>query len=251
MKLKFIGTGSGLASLKRFHSSILLSSSGQKLLVDAGDGISKALLNAGEDFNKIDSIIISHYHPDHFSGIATLLVQMKILERTKPLKIFTHTKLIDDLKSFVFACNIFFETFNFKVDIVGFEFDKELQIGDSIICLPKQNSHITNKHNLKIDFPFISSSFLFTIGNQNIVYTADIGSSKDLMLFKEFSIDYFIVDSTHVELDEIGNAVEKMNVQNVIFTHINDEDENDIVNWVKKQNINRNIFQISKDGLEI
>ena len=72
MVITFIGTGSGEASLKREHSSILISSEKFNLLIDTGDGISKAILKAGIDFNSINGIIFTHLHPDHYSGLAVL-----------------------------------------------------------------------------------------------------------------------------------------------------------------------------------
>ena len=73
MKIKFVGTSSGKASLNRFHSSLLLSSENYNLLVDAGDGISRALLVNGINFNSINGIIFTHLHPDHFSGLPALI----------------------------------------------------------------------------------------------------------------------------------------------------------------------------------
>ncbi|MCK5087559.1 MAG: MBL fold metallo-hydrolase, partial [Melioribacteraceae bacterium] len=98
MKVTFIGTGSGKVSLERFHSSILVSKKNSNLLIDVGDSISRALLNLNISINSIDQILISHNHADHYSGIASLVTQMKLLERSKPLKIFTHQLLSDNLK---------------------------------------------------------------------------------------------------------------------------------------------------------
>ena len=252
MQLKFLGTGSGLTSLKRYHSSILLTTPTHKLLVDAGDGIDRAILNAGESYNEIDSIILSHYHPDHFSGITSLLVQMKILSRTKPIIIFTHSKLIDALNFYIFSCNLFIPMFDFKIEIKGFEFNEQLPIDDSILCIPKQNTHIKNTYDLEIDFPFISSSFLFSVENKNIIFTADIGDKSDLQLFgnKKFA-DYFIVDSTHIELDQIASVVKNLEPKAVYLTHINDEDELSITNWIANQNEIKTIYHIAEDGLTL
>ncbi len=252
MKLKFIGTGSGLTSLKRYHSSILIKTKTNKLLVDAGDGIDRALLNTGESYTEIDSIILSHYHPDHFSGITSLLVQMKILNRIKPLKIFTHTKLIDALNFYIFSCNLFIALFDFKIEIIGFEFNKDLKIDNSLFCVPKQNAHVQNNFKLNINFPFISSSFLFTGENKNIIFTADIGTKNDLYLFEETkSADCFIVDSTHIELDEIGSAVKNIEPKAVYLTHINDADESSIIEWIRKQNIKNNVYHLAEDNFTL
>ena len=84
----FIGTSSAKTSLKRFHSSLLVKSHSFNLLIDCGDGISRALLSQDISLDLIDGILFSHLHPDHSAGFASLIVQMKQLKRKKNLKIF-------------------------------------------------------------------------------------------------------------------------------------------------------------------
>jgi len=87
MKIIFPGTGSGFVSLKRNHASLILKES-KNILIDAGDGIVRALLFSNINPLDIDIIIISHFHPDHFSGLASLITQMKLGGRKRELQIF-------------------------------------------------------------------------------------------------------------------------------------------------------------------
>jgi ribonuclease Z len=102
VKITFVGTGSGKTSLNQFHSSILISSESYNLLIDAGDGISRALLFNEINFNTVDGIVITHFHPDHFSGLPSLIFQMKISDRKKPLDVFIHPSFknfVNDFKN--------------------------------------------------------------------------------------------------------------------------------------------------------
>jgi ribonuclease Z len=83
----FLGTGSGKTSLKRHHSSLLISSQKHNLLVDCGDGISSALIKQNISFCSIGAILISHMHADHYSGLASLITQMKLVGRKETLTI--------------------------------------------------------------------------------------------------------------------------------------------------------------------
>jgi len=117
MKIIFIGTGSGKTNLLRFHSAIVFVSRNYKLLIDAGDGVSRAILKAGLNFNEINSILLTHYHADHFTGIASLITQMKLNKRKTPLRIFTHYKSVLFLRDFFHHTYLFEETFGFDLEI--------------------------------------------------------------------------------------------------------------------------------------
>ncbi|MEE9450779.1 MAG: MBL fold metallo-hydrolase, partial [Ignavibacteriaceae bacterium] len=185
MELTFIGTGSGKASLKRDHSSILISSKQFNLLVDAGDGISKAFLKVGIDFNSLNGIIFSHLHPDHYTGLAALIVQMKLYKRTEPLTIFIHEELLDVIKNFLINSYLFPERLGFKINYEPFTIKKSFLINEEIEVLADQNSHLielTEYENYS-NISFACLSFLFKVGEKRIHYTGDIGKRDDLYLF--------------------------------------------------------------------
>lgn len=236
MKLQFIGTGSGKTSLKRNHSSILISSSKHNLLIDAGDGISKVLLSQNINYNSIDSILFTHYHADHFSGIASLITQMKLTGRKKTLTIFTHKKLINALKNFLNSCYLFDEKFEFDFKIIGFTENEKIIINEEINFTARKNSHIKSKTDLKnyTHINFLSFSFYFEAGKKKIIYTSDIGSADDLLLFKENDADYFITETSHITLEKIYNFYKIQNPKRLFLTHIDDENEEKISAFISK-----------------
>lgn len=71
MKISFLGTGSG-TSTNRAHTAIVYDcDDGTRLLIDASSGNSVAR-NAGElgmPVENFDTVLLSHHHPDHMSGL--------------------------------------------------------------------------------------------------------------------------------------------------------------------------------------
>jgi len=242
MKIIFVGTGSGRTSVKRFHSSFLLKTKKHNLLVDAGDGISKALLKQNISFNSINSILFTHYHADHFTGIGALITQMKLANRTNmakqggPLKIYTHKNLINPLVSLINSVYMFKENLDFEIDINGFNFDAPVQINEEIKFVARQNSHIFQKDFLN-HYPselFVSSSFLFNSENKNIFYSSDVGNKYDLYLFENEKIDLMIIESMHITPEEIYEAFIKIKPKKLLLTHIDDIQEKELKRWHKK-----------------
>lgn len=235
MKIKFIGTGSGKTSLKRFHSSFIISNSTHKLLVDAGDSISRALLSANENYASITSILISHFHPDHVAGLPLLLVQMKMVHRTEPLIIFVHKEEKKFMERFILNSYLFEERLGFNLHFVGYDFEEEIQIENGFSFLARENSHFADYCKLaqKHSLPNVSSSFLFRKENFSLHYTADVGGAQDLLLFDDTNNDYLITEATHITLVEILEYQKQKKLKSIFLTHLPEEleaemDENEL-----------------------
>jgi len=251
LKIKFIGTGSGLTSLKRFHSSFIIYSFDYKLLIDAGDGISKALLLQNISFNEINGLLISHLHPDHFSGLAALLVQMKLTGRKNELDIFINQTIIEFIKKYILQSYIFVDKMGFDINFKPYSDDENVNITEKLSFYAKQNGHL-DKYKLydkSGNIKFSCNSFLFRERDKSVFYSGDIGDKKDLLLFDEFNFNTMIVETSHVSLDEIWDIYRQRNLSNLIFTHISDEDESRLQDFIDslKNVLGKNVF-VAKDG---
>ncbi len=58
------------------------------LLVDSVSNPVVRLEQAGVDFNRLTDVIITHFHPDHVSGLPLLLMDMWLMGRQRPLNIY-------------------------------------------------------------------------------------------------------------------------------------------------------------------
>jgi len=87
----FLGTVSGIPSLKRNHPAIALeyfTDYRDVLLFDCGEGTQKQLMKSGISFMQINNIFISHWHADHFAGLIPLIQTMNLEKRNNPLTIY-------------------------------------------------------------------------------------------------------------------------------------------------------------------
>lgn len=84
-----LGTRGGpLPTKDRAQSSNLLVVSGTLYLIDAGDGVTRRIVQANYDFRKVGKIFITHAHDDHTAGLATLLTSEWELKRAEPIDIY-------------------------------------------------------------------------------------------------------------------------------------------------------------------
>ena len=250
-EIKFIGTSSGKISLNRFHSSFLILTKGYNLLVDTGDGISKALLTQKINFNKIDGILISHLHADHYSGLPSLIAQMKMMNRERDLWIYANKNLIGFLKELINKSYIFLERLGFKIYFTAFIDEEVVHINDNFNFLPKQNSHLDEYANYdkQNKLEFSCSSFLFKINKSEVFYTGDIGSKEDLYLFRDFKIDYIISECAHINLEVIILAYNQLKAKKLYLTHIKDDDEENLSKLKPSKSSKEELIIAAFDGL--
>lgn len=218
MKIKFIGTGSGKTSANRYYTSILLDA-GHVLLVDTGDGISKALQFSNIIYSDIDSILITHFHPDHVSGLPMLLNQMKMENRKKRLIIHVYKDNIHQLIQLCELNLIFFERLGFDVRLKQFSNNNEIEISDGFYVIPRGNSHLD-----KFPLEEIKCFSLF-FEPENIHYTSDLGKPSDILLFNDKEAEYLISECTHVTPEEILNSIEIQKLKKLFLVHVDSEDK--------------------------
>jgi ribonuclease BN (tRNA processing enzyme) len=88
MRLTVVGSGDAFGSGGRFNTCFLLETAKATLLIDCGATALVALKAHGIDPNRIDGIVLSHLHGDHFGAIPFLLLDAQFLaQRERPLLI--------------------------------------------------------------------------------------------------------------------------------------------------------------------
>jgi ribonuclease Z len=253
VKIKFLGTGSGKTSLNRHHSSFLISSTNHTLLVDCGDGISTAILKQDISFSFIDSILISHFHADHFSGLPSLLTQMKLLSRKNDLAIFVHKSEKDFLENFIFHSYLFKERMTFNLKIISLDEDVEIKLNERFSLISKFNSHLDKyrKYDQQNRLGFASLSFLIKDDENSVIYSGDVGSENDLYLFNQ-KADWLITETTHIKQETLLNLFDKLDPSKLILTHIGDDFEKPLNDFHQSLPENRKSrFILAFDGLEL
>jgi len=81
MKLTIAGSGDAFGSGGRLNTCFLLETAKATLLVDCGASAMPALKKQGIDPNRIEAIVLSHLHGDHFGGLPFLLLDAQFLSR--------------------------------------------------------------------------------------------------------------------------------------------------------------------------
>ena len=95
--LQILGCSSATPTKERFPSSQYLTFNGQNILLDCGEGTQMQMLKYGKRFHKLNTILISHLHGDHYFGLIGLLSTMSLQGRSSVLTIIGPAQLMEIL----------------------------------------------------------------------------------------------------------------------------------------------------------
>ena len=82
-----LGTGGTLPVPERALSSLYVRSSGRALLIDCGEGTQVGIRRLGWGFRCLDGLLLTHFHGDHCTGVAGLLLSLEKAGRDEPFHI--------------------------------------------------------------------------------------------------------------------------------------------------------------------
>lgn len=87
-KLIILGTSSAISDENHGNTHIAIKSEQNFILVDCAHSPIVRLEQAGLDFHQLTDLFLTHFHPDHISGVPLLLMNMWLLGRQRPLNIY-------------------------------------------------------------------------------------------------------------------------------------------------------------------
>ena len=87
-KVIILGSSNAISTMGSENTHIVIVGRDRVALIDSVSNPVLRLEQAGLDFNNLTDIIVTHFHPDHVSGLPLLLMDMWLMGRKKPLDIY-------------------------------------------------------------------------------------------------------------------------------------------------------------------
>lgn len=88
LKLQILGSSSAIPTAGRHPTSQFLTIANHHFLIDCGEGTQTQLRRNRIGFGRIDHILISHLHGDHFYGLVPLLTSLHLLDRHREIHLY-------------------------------------------------------------------------------------------------------------------------------------------------------------------
>ena len=98
-KLVILGTSNAIPDEKHENTHMALVGDEHMLLIDCVSNPIVRLRLAGLDIHCLTDLILTHFHPDHVSGVPLLLMDMWLLGRQSPLNIYGLAHTLDRIEA--------------------------------------------------------------------------------------------------------------------------------------------------------
>ncbi len=247
MEIFFLGTGTAIPVRMHSPAGLLIIVDGQPVLLDIGPGTLSRLELGGVSFDRLDTLLLTHFHPDHTLDLATLLQVFNYAPEAQRQRPF-----------FIAACPGMQDFYHRMLDLfpdlapLGYElnikevFREEFMVGKlSVRCAP--TGHTSESIAYRLDD-----------GKHSLVYSGDaavhgelvnLASGADILIC-ECSFPAGWETDDHLNADMVGVVAHQAGVKSVVLTHTYPPAQAvDLVAQVRK-NFNGQI-QLAIDGLHL
>ncbi|HJF34268.1 MAG TPA: MBL fold metallo-hydrolase [Sporosarcina psychrophila] len=212
MKITPIGIWGGYPKANSATSSFLIEHDGFHCLIDCGSGVISSLQNY-LPLEKLDAVVISHYHADHIADLGSLqfsrIINFYLGNQAPPLPIYGH---MEDQENF--------EKLSYQDQTMGIGIteDRVVQIG------PFDVSFCRTIH------PVYCLAMKFTVGDRSIALTADTEWRDELVDFAR-GTDLLISEANlyeehlgkapgHLAGSEAGKLAKLAGAKQLVLTHL-------------------------------
>ncbi len=162
MDILFLGTAGALPSVSRGYTALAIRAGRKVVLVDTGDCAIQKMLRVGWNPLDIEYIFITHLHPDHSSGLPSIIHILWMMGRRSSLSIFTPKPFASEMQSIITAYGLDrLEGLTLKVSLI--------RLADSVVV--EDTSLEIHTFPVRHSIPNVGVKVVY--GGKKVVYTSD------------------------------------------------------------------------------
>jgi ribonuclease BN (tRNA processing enzyme) len=207
--ITLLGTGTCQIEFERRASSVLIQLDDLPVLFDCGHGVVQRLLEAGISHKGLNHIVVSHFHPDHVSDLIPFLhagAWSRRDPRTSDLHIYGPPglqRIIDGFRDIFGVSALQQPAYKVQVhEVHGGQFSiGEYEFG--FVSLPPAGNH----------------GLRFKWGGKSYAMTGDSNFHEQEIAFLH-TVDLAIIDSGHLEDDEIVQLAVASQAKTIVCSHL-------------------------------
>ncbi|MBV8754317.1 MAG: MBL fold metallo-hydrolase [Hyphomicrobiales bacterium] len=224
MHITFVGCGDAFGSGGRLNTCFHVRAARSTFLIDCGASSLIGMNRCGIDRNAIDTILVTHFHADHFGGIPFFMLDAQFnTKRMRPLTIAGPPGLRDwyaRVMETSFAGSSKTQT-KFELNLVELESAQRRSLGD-ITVRPARVRHAPSEgpffaYRIEVD----GRTLAFSGDTEWVENLVEIGREADLLISECYSFGKKV--PFHLDYATLQANLPRIKAKRVILTHLNTE----------------------------
>ena len=222
MQVTFVGCGDAFGSGGRLNTCFHVRASRTSFLIDCGASSLIGMNRLGIDRNAIDTILVSHFHADHFGGVPFFMLDAQFnTKRTRALTIAGPPGLRDWYPrametSFTGSSKT---QQRFELNLIELASAERRSLGD-ITVRPARVRHAPAEgpfyaYRVEVD----GKSIAFSGDTEWVENLVEIGRDADLLISECYSFDKKV--PFHLDYATLAKNIPRIKPKRLILTHMN------------------------------
>jgi ribonuclease BN (tRNA processing enzyme) len=222
MHITFVGCGDAFGSGGRLNTCFHVRAARTSFLIDCGASSLIGMNRCGIERNAIDTILVTHFHADHFGGIPFFMLDAQFnTKRTRPLTIAGPPGLREGYKRWMetaFSGSSKTEQ-RFELNLIELESAERRSLGD-ITVRPARVRHAPSEgpffaYRIEVD----GKTIAFSGDTEWVENLVEIGREADLMISECYSFEKKV--PFHLDFVTLKANLPRINPKRLILTHLN------------------------------
>lgn len=220
MRLKVIGCGEAFGSGGRYNTSFYVETAGYRFLLDCGATTLVGLRHFGIDPMRIQAVLITHMHGDHFGGLPFLDRYFHSQSRQEPLVVVGPTGLET---AFTAALDALFpgsseKPRKYPLNLRTYQSCEPMQLGPlTVTGFPVDHDPLTHPHALRIEANRKVLAFSGDTAWCDVL--KDVARDADLFICECQSVKE--PKAKHIGLETLQQQA--LEAKRIVLTHMGDE----------------------------
>lgn len=242
MHVTFVGCGDAFGSGGRLNTCFHVRAARTTFLIDCGASSLIGLNRLGIERNAIDTILVSHFHADHFGGVPFFMLDAQFkTRRARPLTIAGPPGLREwypRAMETAFAGS--YREQKFELNLVELEPAQRRSLGD-ITVWPARVRHAPTEgpffaYRIDVD----GKTIAFSGDTEWVENLVEIGRDADLLISECYSFDKKV--PFHLDYATLTHNLPRIKPKRLILTHLNAD---------ALGRANQADYEIAEDGLTV